>query len=618
MGKRFIAVAVVVASACTALHYSVTSQSSVVVSNNPYTFNGSGSQVFVISSAKFGDDDTVLSITAMCSSQWKLNTSIDPQPVPGARVCSGSGSGSTTTTATATNFVACPATYQFSVEFFDSQPGVSSCAVQINTMSNLASSSETVTLLLSGVGSGSSGISVAPTTIDFRDVPINTTSTSSKVTVKNNGSAFDAVTWSIVGSAFAVSPPPGNSIAIGPGSSADFFVTCTPTALGPHSGTLTFDGNVNSGSASLACRGINSSVIITPTQVAFDDTLVGRPPPKASVTISGEGSAYIESVMLDADAMAAGVSIDGNPQGQSLGSDQEIVLGYTAAAMHAAGPLGTLSIKVTTDTEPRVVAISGEALLGGLGTNPASVDLGAVCVSSTVTENIEVYASEAGDVVLQQLTPPAVPFGAEPVDTLPKTLSGNHTGPSATVRVSLTPTAAGEFRDAVALTSDVPNTPTTEVQVRGIGLSAGISATPNVVHFGTAAMGTTTSIQEVQLTNCGTTDLAFESAQIIGMSASEFTLIGTNPARTLAPTESETFMVVMQPESPGVKVAQLVLQHSGGTTTADLDGTGDGEVDTKDRETYYACSTGRGTAAWPIMLALLVVTARRRSRRRAS
>src|SRR5690606_4878335 len=115
----------------------------------------------------------------------------------------------------------------------------------------------------------------------------------------------------------------------------------------------------------------------------------------------------------------------------------------------------------------------------------------------------------------------------------------------------------------------------------------------------TASMGTTTSIQEVQLTNCGTSDLSFESAQITGMNASEFTLIGTNPARTLAPTESETFMVVMQPESPGVKVGQLVLRHSDGTTTADLDGTGEGQIDIKDRETYYACSTGRGTAAWP-------------------
>ncbi len=615
MGKRFIAVAVVVASACTALHYSSTSQSSVHISNNPYTFNGPGSQAFVVSPATSGDDDTIVSITSQCSSQWKINTNIDPQPIPGARVC-GYGSGSVT--ALAPSLAACPVNYMFSVEFFGTQPGTWNCAININTMSNLNTSSATKTLVLTGYGSGSSGIAVSPTTLEFRDVPITTTSSPSKVTVKNNGSASDAVTWSISGSAFAVSPAPGNSIGIGPGSSADFFVTCTPPALGTYSGVLSFTGNVNSGSAALNCNGRISTVILTPTQVEFDNTLVGRPPPKASVTISGEGSAFIESIMLDAAATAAGITIDSNPQGQSLGSDHEVVLAYSAAATHEAGPLGTLSIKVTTDTDPRVVAISGQALLGGLGTNPADVNLGAVCVSSTVMESIEVYASEAGDVVLQQVTPPAAPFVAEAVDELPKSLSGNHTGPSATVRVSLAPTTAGEFRDTVTLTSNVPNTPTTEVQLRGVGLAGGISATPNVVHFGTAMMGTTTSIQEVQLTNCGTTELAFESAQITGMSASEFTLIGANPPRTLAPTESEVFMVVMQPDSPGAKVAQLVLQHSEGTTTADLDGTAEGQVDTKDRETYYACSTGRGTAAWPIMLALLVATARRRSRRRAS
>ena len=616
MGKRFIAVALVVGSACTALHYSSTSQSSVVVSNNPHVFNGSGSALFVVSSETFGDDDTIVSITSQCSSQWKVNTNIDPQPLPGARVCSGSGSGSTTTLLPM--LVACPATYSFSVEFFDTQPGTSSCAVHINTMSNLGSASDTETLVLTGYGSGSSGIAVTPPTIEFKDVQINTTDSSETVTVKNNGSAFETVTGVLSGSGFAVSPSLGSSYSIGPGSNASFQVTCQPTAVGPLSGSLTFSGNVNSGTTMLSCNGINSDVTITPRPIAFDDTLVGRPPPKKTVRIAGNSSATIEMVALDSAAQTAGVTIDSSPQGMLVGSGQDVVLGYSAAAMHAGGSLGTLMVKVSTDAMAQNVGISGQALLGGLGTNPADVDLGAVCVSSTVMENIEVYASEAGDVVLQQLTPPAAPFAAEAVDTLPKSLSGNHAGPSATVRVSLAPTAAGEFRDAVALTSDVPNTPTTEVQLRGIGLAGGISATPNVVHFGTAMMGTTTSIQEVQLTNCGTSDLSFESAQITGMSASEFTLIGANPPRTLAPTESEVFMVVMQPVSPGVKVAQLVLQHSAGTTTADLDGTGDGEVDTKDRETYYACSTGRGTAAWPIMLALLVATARRRSRRRAS
>jgi MYXO-CTERM domain-containing protein len=169
------------------------------------------------------------------------------------------------------------------------------------------------------------------------------------------------------------------------------------------------------------------------------------------------------------------------------------------------------------------------------------------------------------------------------------------------------------FEDKVALTSDVPNKPTTEVPVTGVVLAGGIAATPNVVNFGTAAIGTTTSIKEVQLTNCGTGPLMFNRASIAGRDAGDFTLIGAHAPRLLQPTESEVFMVVMQPESSGYKMAQLVIEHGEGMTLADLDGTGDGMLTGgKDRETYYACSTGRGAALWPIALALLALRRRRR------
>jgi hypothetical protein len=243
------------------------------------------------------------------------------------------------------------------------------------------------------------------------------------------------------------------------------------------------------------------------------------------------------------------------------------------------------------------------------------VDFGGVCVGDTAMKDVEVFASEAGDIVLQQLTPPAAPFGATLEAEAPISLRGNHTGTSAIVHATVTPTAPGELQDSFTLTSDVPNMATTEVALHGIALPAGISATPNAVHFGTTAPGTTTSVKEVQLTNCGTSDLMFTGASITGANASEFTLIGSYPPVVLAPTESQIFMVVMQPDTAGVKAAQLVLAHDGTTTVADLDGTADGEVvGGKDRETYYACSAGRGAAGWPIALVLFAIVRRRRTR----
>jgi hypothetical protein len=611
VGQRWVAVAVVVASACTALHYSTTSQSSVAIANNPYHYSGPGSATFIIGPAGSSDHDVLQAIYLdACDSQWVLYTTIDPQqPVSSAHVC---GLFAPMAQATQGDLIQCPSNYQFLVGYAGNVSGTSSCNVLITSMEYNGSGSNVYTLHLSGSGSGVTGITVSPANINFGDVQITTGQGSGKVEVKNNGSATVQVNGALSGpAAFTVSPSP-TTFSIAPGASQAFNVFCTPTVTGPISGQLDFTTGTSSGQTKLTCNGIDSNVSIEPSPLRFDNTLVGSPPPQETVTISGGSGSTIQSVTLDPDATAAGVTIAVNPAGMPIGGGQNVVLAYDAATMHPAGPLGVLSIAIDTEPMVRTVNLSGQALLGGVGTNPASVEFGAVCANDSVTKDIEVYASEAGDVTLMSFNKPATPFDAVVVDPLPRTLAGNHTGASATVRVTLAPNEPGDFRDAVALTSNVPNKPTTEVQLHGVAIADGIAATPDLVHFGTTAPGSTTAIKEVQLTNCGMTELMFNSATITGDSAGEFTLIGANPPRALMPTESELFMVVMQPDTAGFKTAQLVIEHGAGTTIAVLDGTAEGDGNNKERETYYACSTGRGGALWPIAFALLLLRRRRR------
>jgi hypothetical protein len=612
VGQRLIAAVVVAASACTALQLSTTSQEMVVVSNNPYTYPGPGMQSFTVSAATSGDDDSLQSITFNnCNSQWllMLNTS-DTLPT---RICSGLGSGGSALADTSDGVFLCPHSYTFSVGFSATQSGLSSCNVDIVTVPTAGGSASTTVLMLSGSGSGGSGISVSPGMIDFQDVQINTTSTPSPVTVKNNGTVGTSVTMSISGTGFAMNPPAGG-YSLGPGSAMNFDVTCHPTGTGLLSGMVQASGGASIGMTTLSCNGINSTVTINPTQVTFAPTLVDKAPPNQSVMITGGGSgATLDTVSLDAVAQGNGVSLVTNPVGQPIGGGLTIVLGYSAAAEHQPGPLGTLTIQVSSDSGPRNIGISGTALLGGIGTNPASVEFGAVCAGSKAQKDVEVYASEAGDITLTSLTKPAAPFDATSNDSLPHSLMGNHNGASVTVKTSMMPAMPGEFTDKLVLNTDIPMMGMTNIAMHGIALAGGIAATPNLVHFGSVMTGQTTSVETVQLTNCGTTDLMFTGAHITGASATEFTLIGSNPARTLKPTESEIFMIVMQPQTTGAKVAQLVIEHSAGTTTADLDGTATGGSN-KDRETYYACSTGRGAAAWPVALAVFALRRRRRAR----
>jgi MYXO-CTERM domain-containing protein len=75
------------------------------------------------------------------------------------------------------------------------------------------------------------------------------------------------------------------------------------------------------------------------------------------------------------------------------------------------------------------------------------------------------------------------------------------------------------------------------------------------------------------------------------------------------------FLVIMNPSTPGTKVAKLVVQHADGMVEANLDGNGFGASDEDtDKTTYYTCSAG-GVGGLPIALVVLLI---RRRRRRAA
>jgi hypothetical protein len=607
VGQRLFAVAVVIASACTALHYSVTTQQMVAVNPSSYHFGAAGTQMFMVTPAQPVDDDSLLSVvlSSSCNSQWQLI--LDSNDSLPTRIC---GSGSSVMPLLADGVNVCPHSYAFQVSFTPMQPGMSFCNVLLNTEKFGGSGSDQAIVFLSGSGAAGSGITVTPMTIDFKEIQINTTSSSTSVVVKNNSTTSGTtVSMQLVGSGFTVMPNAGFSL--GSSGSASFQVTCTPTLQQVYMGTLTF----TSGSAhqvSLSCTGIDSTIFVMPTQVNFGSTLVGRAPAPRTVRVtSGNSAAVITAITLDQLAMDNGVSLQNPPINMSIGSGQDVILNWSAAAMHPSGPLGTLTLRFDTETAPRNVAITGEALLGGIGTSPASVEFGAVCAGGSATEDVEVYADEPADVNVMLLVPPAAPFSAS-ASGLPKTLQGNHSGTSLNVSATFAPMMPGDIKDAFALETNIPGMGTTEIELHGIGIAAGMSAIPEMVHFGTIPLGTTTSIKEVQFTNCGTKDLNFTGATLIGDNAAEFALIGTNPSRLIKKTESEKFMIVMQPRSGGFKSARLLITHEEGSTFADLDGTGDGATDNKDRETYYACSTGRGGALWPLLIALLALRRRRR------
>jgi hypothetical protein len=625
--KRLVSACIVIAAglaAClvVAPHFSSTYQQVVVVSQDPVLFGnvpvGTTSMPQPVTLSPPGTTavmDQVNAITPMCSD---FAVQAPGLPAPVSRVCMGSGGGSTTFDATS----GCTdTTYTFTGTFSPAVAGTSSCAVLLDLMSGM----QTITF----TGSGSAPmflIDVQPPSINFGDVPINTPSSPATMTIRNAGSApltinSVAVTVNPMNTTYAI--PSGNvgmhTIAIA--GQENYTITCTPPMLGSVDGMITITSNDSMHSplnVPLKCSGINSDLSIAPSPATFASARVGEPPLDITVDIhyTGATSRTITGINLDGTSVAD-LTVNGKPalpvtltggSGDAGGADTTFKLHYAATMPHAMGPIGGVVVQATGLTDQTVI-VNGAALATSMSLTPAVLDLGPVCVGAMAHADVDVFANNAGSFMLQSVTGIATPFSLTSFSPglVP---SGMHK----TFTINVNPTAPGALSQTASVNTDIPGMATHDLMVTAQALPAGVTPTPDVVQFGTWMLGVASSLRKVQLTNCGAGPLTIQSASIDG--TPEFQIVNDPPIMNAMVDPGMSFEIdlLMVPTSVGAKTAHLVLATDAGQQLVELDGAGTGGTDNggKDRESYYACGTGRAIGFAPLALALLLLRRRRR------
>jgi hypothetical protein len=571
------------------------------------------------------DDDTIVAVTENCA-KWMLNLNPVPKRVNCDFVNEMGGAGYGTGSCV-------PSTYSFTGTFTPSGPGPDSCLVTVEYKSTgpMGSGSGTgtggttsqfLTVGLNGIGVAPAfALSMTPangSTLQYTDIPILTTSSTQRITVTNTGtSAITVMGTNSNATTFPLTPAAGANFAnqtLAAMQSMSFDVACHPVLEQVYTGTITFMTSQAQGgitrTVNLMCNGISSTLEIDPNPAGFArNTLVGNPPADLTINIKNNGAqTTFDNVRL---ATGSEVSIVSGPTSPlaNLGMTT-VVLHYNAATEHPFGRIDNLII-THTPGGTRTVAINAEALIGEIGVTPALVDFGPVCPGSEKTADLMVYATSSGPVNLTSITQPSSPFA---VTGSGGTLEPDHGNIiSLTARVSAT--SAGVLEDKLVLNTNLPGADAThDVKLQGVALPAGITPTPNLVHFGPGRIGTPTTAKKVTVSNCGTSALSITGAHIDGVSATEFAIVAPeNPVQTIPTMGAIEFLVIMSPSTPGTKVAKLVVEHAGGSVEADLDGNGFGAGTDGDGEktTYYTCSAG-GVAGLPIALAFLFARRRRR------
>jgi hypothetical protein len=279
------------------------------------------------------------------------------------------------------------------------------------------------------------------------------------------------------------------------------------------------------------------------------------------------------------------------------------------------GPLGILTVNYDTGSTLNI-PVSGEALRTTMAMSTSALEFGPVCVGDSAMQHVIVSASNAGAFKVTDVSMPAAPFSLV-TPTMPWPDVTTQTTFEFDVRVM--PTVVGDSSDITTITTDIPGSPPASVvHLTAKGLPPGIAVTPDALDFGINSVDTTSSGKTVEFTNCSTGNIAIESVTLDGPDFDQFAIVlPADPLVTLPPLGSEEITLVMRPKSNGPKLASLIIGFGGDSRTVDLAGGGKDGVDKvpPERETYYACSTGRPGAVWPIAFALLGLCRRRRRSR---
>jgi hypothetical protein len=517
--------------------------------------------------------------------------------------------------------------YNFTGGFTAAQPNSASCDYDFAVHDSVSSSHVYLTLRGSGAGGGS-GIDVNPTSLVMSAPAGGGLGGAQTTTLKNLGSGSENGSAYLMGMTtnFSVSP------ALGPwnlsgGSSVPYDVRCSGLIAGTAFGTLVFQpSNGSAQSVTLECDIYNSGGLVVTGSPNFDPTLVGSaamPTPQV-VNLSYSGlPMQLVSFSRAGSATTNGVAIvppDGTSilMGQGATTSVDISVSWTPTGP-ASGSIGAINISFAGNTIP--VPISGIADTADVVTDPTSIDFGPVCADQmSAPRPLHIYNTGGMDVNLVNMTPPGAPFAFSPVLTNTKVEAGHHNEPSTMVTVM--PIGTGPQSSTLTLNLDNQAQPHVDVMLKANAIQANIEATPGALDFGTAPVQVASNRQSFVLTNCSSGALTITADSITNMSdntvSADFTLQSPSPPEgTIAMADSRQFVVGMTAQTPGPKSALLTLTHNAGTTTIMLVGsgadTGSGSTtEPKDRQTYYACSTGKPVSLAPIALALLALRRRRR------
>jgi subtilisin family serine protease len=466
-----------------------------------------------------------------------------------------SAAGDFAETSTCGTSLAVGANCSISVTFTPTARGLRSGVLSITGNVNSSAS-------LTGTGQVNT-VSISPSSINFGNQNVNTTSAPQNVTIMNTGDVSFYINGWGYGSPFtATNNCPFN---LNPGASCTFSITFAPTSYGTYTGSsFTFSGSFPGSPATVPLSGIgvDTAAILTSTSLSFGNQAVGTTSGALSTSLVNTANTPVTISSI----VASGDFSQTNNCGTSLAVSSSCTINVT---FHPT-TLGARSSSLTVNSNTRIPI--PPATLSGTGTgaiasfNASTLTYAAQRLNSSSTAQTATLTN-TGNATLT-ISNFSITGDFSQTHTCGSTLAA---GASCSVSVTFNPIAQGTRTGTLTLSSNAYGT-APSVALTGTGVASVAALAPSSLAFANQIVNTTSGAQSVTLTNSGGATLNISSISVNG-NYSQTNNCGTS----LASGSSCTLNITFTPTSTGAHTGMLTIADdslNGSPQTASLNGTG--------------------------------------------
>ncbi len=308
-----------------------------------------------------------------------------------------------------------------------------------------------------------------------------------------------------------------------------------------------------------------SGVSLSPTSLTFAAQTVDTTSAPETVTLTNTGSATLTVNSIT----NSGNYSQTNTCGSSVaaGASCAINVVFTPTSTGTRG--GTLVVSDSAGNSPQTAGLTGTGLAQTATLSPSSLSFGSQMVNTkSATKSVKLTNNTGATITI---------FGI--------TTSGNYsetntcgTSLAATkvcaIAVMFTPTTTGTVPGTLTITSSYAGSPQT-LPIIGTGVAPTAVFAPTSLTFANQAVGTSSPVNSVTLTNSGTAALTISSISVTGTDTTDFSQTNTC-GTTLSVNASCSISVTFTPTASGTRAASVSVSDNAAGSPQSVPLTGNG------------------------------------------